>query len=98
MKTKKKMEDPFRKQTREDYARIQLENKDLEKTVMRREQDIGSYYYHGIDPRSKQEYADGGLVMEDRKAMSNLPPEGFQTQAPSVRFYSTPNIDRLDKK
>src|SRR5690349_20121454 len=85
-----------RSEARFEYGRVQQENQQLQRTVEKREQDIGSYYWHGIDPRRKQEYADGGMVAEDRNAMANLSEQGYQAQYPKVAFYGSPNIDRLE--
>lgn len=85
-----------RAETRYEYSRIQRENRDLQGLIEKRERDIGSYYWHGIDPRRKQEYADGGMVSEDKMAMSNLSEKGYQLQYPKVSFYATPNIDSLE--
>lgn len=52
---------------------------------------------YGIDPRRRQEMADGGMVREDQRAMSNLSPKAIHHEYPKLPFYSTPYNDALVK-
>lgn len=58
-----------------------------------RVEELYSSFYGGLDPRRKVEIADGGMVREDRNAMSNLPVEGYQAQYPNTGFYTGPYVD-----
>lgn len=58
-----------------------------------RNKNIYSAFYAGLDPRRKKEMADGGMISEDKNAMSNLPPEGFQREYPSRRYSNNPYFD-----
>lgn len=52
---------------------------------------------YGIDPRRRQEMADGGMVREDRKAMANLSNTALHHEYPKLPYYSTPYNDALVK-
>jgi hypothetical protein len=58
-----------------------------------RVQDMYSAFYGGIDPRRRQEMADGGMVKEDPNAMSNLSDRFIHTEYPAHPYYSNPFID-----
>lgn len=51
----------------------------------------------GVDPRRKQELADGGMVREDRKAMSNLSNQAIHHEYPRLQYYATPYVDAITK-
>lgn len=52
---------------------------------------------YGIDPRRRQEMADGGMVREDRKAMANLSNTAIHHEYPKLPYYSTPYNDAIVK-
>ena len=52
---------------------------------------------YGIDPRRRQEMADGGMVREDQQAMANLSNKAIHHEYPKLPFYSTPYVDSLVK-
>lgn len=51
-----------------------------------------------MDPRRRQEMADGGMIREDDKAFANLPAQAIHHEYPSLGYYSTPYIDSLGKR
>ena len=93
MKKNRRVKARSRDQARNTYRDYQL--KDEMKTDMSyaRVNEMYSTFYAGVDPRRKQELADGGMVQEDPNAMSNLSPVGYQRQYPRAGYYSTPYID-----
>ena len=52
-----------------------------------------SNFYAGIDPRRRQEMADGGMVRESKTEMANLPRQAIHTEYPPVGYYANPFID-----
>ncbi|HLT41514.1 MAG TPA: hypothetical protein VKZ95_02330 [Sphingobacteriaceae bacterium] len=60
--------------------------------------DMYSPFYAGIDPRRRQEMADGGMVKEDPAAMANLSSEFIHAQYPRVPYYSNPFIATLEEE
>jgi hypothetical protein len=52
---------------------------------------------HTVDPRRRQELADGGMVREDRGAMANLSPKAISHEYPRLGYYSNPYIDSLTR-
>lgn len=82
--------------TKHEYTEMLINSKSYTKKVADREHDTGSFFWQGIDPRRRQEFADGGMVKEDDNAMANLPTEAVHTTYPKAPFYSTPLIDSLE--
>lgn len=52
-----------------------------------------SAFYAGLDPRRRQEAADGGMVKEDRTAMANLSNKAIHREYPPAGYYNNPYID-----
>lgn len=50
-----------------------------------------------VDPRRRQELADGGMVREDRRAIANLPERASHYEYPRLGYYSNPYIDSITK-
>ncbi len=82
--------------TKYEYAQMLKNNEDYTNQVEDREKDLNSFFWQGIDPRRRQEFADGGMVAENDNAMSNLPEEGYQKLYPKAPFYSTPLVDSTE--
>lgn len=55
-------------------------------------EEMYSTFYAGIDPRRKVEMADGAMVKEDRTAMANCSPTGYQKEYPRAGYYTNPYI------
>lgn len=87
-----KTEPRSREQMMQEYQvfrlKDQLVNLDRHQAV----QDMYSKFYGGIDPRRRQEKADGGMVYEDNKAPANLSAKPLVRQYPRAGFYSNPFI------
>lgn len=65
-----------RARTRRDYVRTQM---------------LGEFY-GGIDPRRRQEFADGGMIRESRE-MANMPKQAIHCEYPAGQFYENPFIN-----
>lgn len=63
-----------------------------------RVESMSSHFYGGIDPRRRQEMADGGMVAEDRGAVANLSERFIHRQYPGAAFYSNIFIDDTVKE
>ncbi len=70
----------FETMNREDYRREEL--------AFHRAQQVGDFWWMGVDPRRKVELAHGGMVREDHKAMANLPTQAIHTEYPDRGFSS----------
>lgn len=82
--------------TRNEYTELQKNNREYVETIAKREKDTKSFYWQGIDPRRRQEFADGGMISEDPSAMANLSQKCIHAQYPKAPFYSTPLVDSLE--
>jgi len=51
-----------------------------------------SMFYQAIDPRRKQEYADGGMVRESNE-MANLPSKAQHHEFPKEGYFSNPFVE-----
>ena len=81
-----------RKQSRETYDIYAQKDALISDMNCDRVQQAYSRFYAGIDPRRKKEMAEGGMIQEDRQAMSNLPQQGFQRHYPRAGYYTNPYI------
>lgn len=54
-----------------------------------------SEFYQGVDPRRREEIANGGMVQEDNKAMANLSERFIHREYPRFSFWSTPYNDAI---
>lgn len=55
-------------------------------------------FYQGVDPRRREEIANGGMVHEDNRAMSNLPEYFVHREYPRYSFWSSPYNDAIIQK
>lgn len=82
-----------RDEVRAEYsAMYQLEQRRDQRTFDRT-RDMSNEMYAGVDPRRRQEIADGGMIREDRKGMANLPRQAQHHEYPQAGYYTTPYID-----
>jgi hypothetical protein len=51
-----------------------------------------------MDPRRRQEFADGGIIREDDRAFANLPAQAINHEYPSFGYYSNPYMSSIGKK
>jgi hypothetical protein len=68
-------------------------NEEYTNRAMRRVESMRNAFYGGIDPRRRQEAADGGMVREDNNAMANLSEQFVHREYPRVPYYANPFID-----
>ncbi len=84
-----------RDEVRAEYsAMYQLEQR-RDQRSFDRTQDMTNEFYAGVDPRRRQEVADGGMIREDRLAMANLPRQAQHHEYPQAGYYATPYIDDI---
>ena len=55
--------------------------------------EVYSSFYAGLDPRRRQEMADGGMVKEDKVAIANLSEKPVHREYPPAGYYANPYID-----
>ena len=80
-------------QLRADYNDLYDDEKQLEHIVRDRENDMKSFFWQGIDPRRRQEFADGGIIKEDYTAMGNCPTQPIHKEYPKISYYASPQDD-----
>ncbi len=82
-----------RDEVRSEYsAMYQLEQRRDQRTFDRT-QDMSNEFYAGVDPRRRQEVADGGMIREDHAAMANLPRIAQHHEYPQAGYYSSQYLD-----
>lgn len=84
-----------RKEMQQRYSQMQELASERDQRAFARVKDARNEFYAGMDPRRKQELADGGMVAEDNNAMANLSENFVHAQYPRSEFYSTPYIDDM---
>jgi hypothetical protein len=78
---------------REDYAYLNKEEARANERAFHRLRQMHNSFYDAIDPRRRVEYAEGGMVAEDHKAMANLsetPIHREYTKYPRTAYYENP--------
>lgn len=82
-----------RDEVRAEYsAMYQLEQR-RDQRAFDRTQDMSNEFYAGVDPRRRQEVADGGMIREQHSAMANLPRQAQHHEYPQAGYYSSPYLD-----
>lgn len=82
-----------RKEIVQDYTDFNRdEQRHVEKSFARA-REIGGAYGGGLDPRRRQEVADGGLVREDLTQIANLPRMAQHHEFPQEGYYMNPYLD-----
>jgi hypothetical protein len=84
---------PRRHEIRAEYAAVYQNEQRRNERAFARVRDMENEFYAGLDPRRKQEMADGGMVREDLKAMANLPRQAIHCEYPQSYYYATPYLD-----
>lgn len=82
-----------RHEAREVYSRVNELGQERDQRAFSRVESMRNEFYAGIDPRRRQELADGGMIREDQNAMSNLSPVAANYEYPQAGYYSSPYID-----
>lgn len=84
---------PRRYEIREEYDQMYQNEQRRDQRAFARTRDMENEFYAGVDPRRRQEIAEGGMVREDHNAMANLPRQAIHTEYPQAGYYTTPYID-----
>lgn len=82
-----------RNQMLETYSTLERKRDWHDKEAFANVESVYSSFYGGLDPRRRNEIADGGMVQEDRTAMANCSPRFIHREYPRAGFYSNPYID-----
>lgn len=75
------------------YGNLEVKSEQYSNRAFDRVEEMYSSFYAGLDPRRRQEAADGGMVKEDRGAMANLSNKPVHREYPPAGYYSTPYLD-----
>jgi hypothetical protein len=82
-----------RDEVRAEYsAMYQLEQR-RDQRAFDRTEDMSNEFYAGVDPRRRQEVADGGMIREQHSAMANLPRQAQHHEYPQAGYYSSQYMD-----
>lgn len=82
-----------RDEVRADYSVFEQDRDRNVAYAYERARQIGGEFGGGLDPRRRQEVADGGLIREDLTAMANLPRMAQHHEFPANGYYMTPYLD-----
>jgi hypothetical protein len=82
-----------RHEARDVYAKQNELGQRRDQRAFSRTQQMENEFYAGIDPRRRQELADGGMIREDQNAMANLSPVAAHYEYPQAGYYQSPYID-----
>lgn len=82
-----------RRETRGADSDMQRDARRISERAFYRARQIGGEYYHGLDPRRRQEVADAGMIAEDQRATANLSPIPVIRAFPANNYYGTPYLD-----
>ena len=77
-----------RREGRDEFEAMEKENRRLNELAFHRAQQVGDFFWEGVDPRRRIELAQGGMVREDRNAMANLPMQAIHTEYPELGINS----------
>ena len=75
------------------FGNLEVKSEQYSNRAFDRVEEMYSSFYAGLDPRRRQEAADGGMVKEDRGAMANLSNKPVHREYPPAGYYSTPYLD-----
>jgi len=82
-----------RYEVRNTYETFYNIEQDRDQRAYDRLTDMQNEFYAGVDPRRRNEIADGGMVREDHHAMANLPRKAIHCEYPQAPFYTSNFID-----
>lgn len=75
------------------YGNVEVKSEQYSNRAYDRVEEMYSSFYAGLDPRRRQEAADGGMLKEDTKAMANLSNTAVHREYPPAGYYQSPYID-----
>ena len=76
-------------------ADMQRDARRIAERAFARTREIGGEYYHGLDPRRRNERADAGLIQEDHTQIANLPSQARHHEFPEPEYYGNHYIADL---
>lgn len=82
-----------RHEARDIYAKQNELAQYRDQRAFSRVENMRNEFYAGLDPRRKQEMADGGMIREDQNAMANLSPIAAHYEFPQAGYYTSPYMD-----
>lgn len=82
-----------RDEVRGEYAAMYELEQRRDQRAFNRTEDMTNEFYAGVDPRRRQEVADGGMIREQHSAMANLPRMAQHHEYPRAGYYSSPYLD-----
>lgn len=86
-----------RHKARENYAKMYDLEQRRDQRAFERLKDMENEFYQGVDPRRREEIADGGMVREDHNAMANLPRQAIHCEFPQAPYYASNYIDNAQR-
>ena len=75
------------------YGNLEVKSEQYSNRAYDRVEEMYSSFYAGLDPRRRQEAADGGMVKEDKKAIANLSERPVHREYAPAGYYQSPYID-----
>lgn len=82
-----------REQMLNTYSNLEIKRDWHDMAAFANVESVGSSFYGGLDPRRRNEIADGGMVQEDRQEMANLSRRFIHREYPRAGYYANPYID-----
>lgn len=86
-----------RHEARNHYSQMYYNEQRRDQRAFERLKDMENEFFAGVDPRRRQEIADGGMVKEDQRAMSNLPRKAIHCEYPQAPYYTSNYIDNAER-
>ena len=75
------------------YGNVEIKSEEYSNRAYDRVEEMQSSFYAGLDPRRRQEAADGGMVKEDKAAIANLSEKPVHREYPPAGYYANPYLD-----
>lgn len=86
-----------RHEVRAEYVQMYNNEQRRDQRAFERLKDMENEFYAGVDPRRRQEMADGGMVREDHNSMSNLPRKAIHCEFPQAPYYASNYMDSSER-
>ena len=86
-----------RHEARDYYAQMYHNEQRRDQRAFERLKDMENEFFAGVDPRRRQEIADGGMVREDHRQMANLPRQAIHAEYPQAPYYSSNYMDNAER-
>lgn len=82
-----------RREIRQEYDLMYRDAQERDQRAFDLIEQLDGEFWRGVDPRRRQEVADGGLIQEDHTQMANLPRRAIHHEYPKAGYYESPYID-----